>query len=83
MERRHFVRLLGGAALGGIFVPKFGRWFRPNLIWQPPPLTLYDLTRNRFENVAKFGRDKVREIIEADLREYNHRVTETLAQMYA
>lgn len=38
--RREFNRTLGLTLLGGIFVPKFGRWFQPNRILVPsgPPV---------------------------------------------
>lgn len=35
MDRRSFLRTLSLAAVGGIFVPKYERWFRPAHVWVP------------------------------------------------
>ena len=44
MDRRDFLRLASLAAIGGIFVPKYERWFRANRILVPaePDLVLMD-----------------------------------------
>lgn len=37
MDRRRFLGLAAGALAGGVFVPKYERWFRPNGVWVPEP----------------------------------------------